>query len=89
MSQIVANAAMIKELAAATGPVQIVDAEGKVLGLCMPSSLPKAPAFSPEYIEERRKALEPIRERIRQNPKCGKSLREIIANLEQRAGEAT
>jgi len=89
MKQILADADLARKLEAATGPVQIVNGEGKILGLCMPTNLPETPPFSPEYIEERRKALEPIRERIRQNPRCGKSLREIITNLEKRAGEGS
>jgi hypothetical protein len=87
MSQILADAELARQLETATGPILIVNAEGKALGVCMPANLPKLPPRTPEYIKERRRVLEPIRERIRQNPKSGKSLKEIIANLEKRAGE--
>lgn len=89
MPQILADAELARQLEAATGPVQIVNAEGKMLAVCLPSHATQLPTRSPEYIEERKKVLEPIRKRIRENPRSGKSLKEIIAGLEQRAGEGT
>ena len=87
MSQIVASAELAQQLAAASGPLQIVNAEGTMIGFCMPVHQTKSRPYTPEEIEQRKKDLAPIREQIRKNPRSGKSLREIIANLERLAGE--
>ena len=88
MSQILADAELAKQLATATGPVQIVNAEGVMIGYCTPVHQAKSRAYTTEEIEQRKKELAPIREEIRKNPKSGKSLKEIMANLHRLAGEA-
>jgi hypothetical protein len=87
MTKIHASTELAHQLASATGPIQIVNDDGMILGLCMPANLPKSPPLSHEQIEQRRKELEPIRERIRKNPRSGKKLSEIVSSLERCAGE--
>ena len=52
-----------------------------MIGYCMAVKSAAASDYSPEYIEERWKALASVREQVRSNPKSGKSLKEILANL--------
>jgi hypothetical protein len=89
MSQILADAELARQLAAATGPVQIVNEQGTMIAFCMPVSQTRSAPLTPEEIEQRRKDLAPVREQIRKNPKSGKSLAEIMANLNRLAGEGS
>lgn len=80
MSQIVATPEMAKQLAEASGPVMIVNDQGKMIGYFR--SLASTPThYTPEEIERRRRELEPIREEIRKNPGQGKSMVEVMAYL--------
>ena len=89
MAQIVANAEMIQQLTEANGPIQVVDDQGRMIGYCMSVKSAAPSDYSPEYIEERRKALASVREQVRTNPKSGKPLKEILANLNRLAGEGS
>lgn len=89
MSQILADAELARQLAAASGPVQIVNAEGTMLGYCMPVSRTKAKPYTPEEIEIRRKQVAQTREEFRNHPEKFKTLREIMANLHTKAGEGS
>lgn len=88
MPQIVASAEMIQQLAAATGVVEIVDDEGRMIGHFAPAQKPCSVPLTPEEIEKRRKELEPIRKHAREHPEQCKSLKEIMANLQRMAGDA-
>ena len=79
VTQIVADAEMTKQLAAAEGPVNIVDATGTLIAVCTPIKFPHSP-YSREEVEA-------AREEARRNPEGGKSLAEIMARLHQLAGE--
>jgi hypothetical protein len=87
VSQIIANAEMIRQLEAATGPVTLVNDQGTTIALCMPIKPQQSP-YSPEEIEHRRKDLAKVREETRKHPEKCKSLKEIMANLERMAGES-
>ncbi len=89
MAQIVANAEMIQQLSVSNGPIQVVDDQGRMIGYCMAVKSVAPSDYSPEYIEERRKALASVREQVRTNPKSGKPLKEILANLNRLAGEGS
>ncbi len=89
MIQIVANAEMVQQLSTASGPVQVVDDQGRMIGYCMAVKPAATSAYSPEYIEARRKALASVREQVRTNPRSGKPLKEIMANLNRLAGEGS
>lgn len=88
MSQIIADAEMARQIEAATGGVPIVNEQGATIALCVPLK-PRQSAYSPEEIERRRKDLAKVREEARKHPEKCKSLKEIMANLEQMAGEST
>ena len=79
MKQILASAEMLKQLATADGPVNIVDATGAVVAVCTPVKFPHSP-----YTREE---VEAARAEARGNPEGGKSLAEIMARLGQIAGE--
>ncbi len=87
MAQIVVDDELARQIRESGEPVGLVDREGKAVAVCRP--IPQQPhvVYSPEYIEWRRKELEPIRRRAREHPEEGKTLKEIIANLERRALE--
>lgn len=55
MTQIVADAEMARQLAAAEGQVTIVDGTGTVIAVCTPVKFPHSP-FTDEEIEEARKS---------------------------------
>ena len=78
MTQIVADAEMTKQLAAADGPVNIVDGTGTVIAVCTPIKFPHSP-YTREEIERRR-------EEARKNPEGGKSLAEVMEHLRQLGG---
>ncbi|MBP3957349.1 hypothetical protein J8F10_19055 [Gemmata sp. G18] len=78
MSQILADAEMAKQIEAADGPVNIVDATGTVIAVCTPVKFPHSP-YTREEVEERR-------EEARKNPGGGKSLAEIMTRLNQLGG---
>lgn len=78
MSQILADAEMVRQLEEAEGPVQMVDEKGTVIAVCTPIKFPHSP-YSREEIEKRR-------EEARKNPGQGKSLAEILAGLKQTCG---
>ena len=79
MTQILADAEMAKQLQGAEGPVQVVDDKGTVIGLYTPIKFPHSP-YSREEIERRR-------EEARKHPENGKTLAEIMTNLERLSGE--
>ncbi len=82
MTQILADAAMVKQIAAANGPVHVVNDQGTVIGVLTPVASP----YSPEELEARRKRLEPLREEARNHPERGKTLTEFWAEMEKRPG---
>jgi len=73
MTQIVVSAEAAKQIAAADGPVNIVDETGTVIAYCTPIKFPHSP-YSREEIERRR-------EEARKNPGAGKSLAEVMEHL--------
>jgi hypothetical protein len=86
MSQIVADAELARQLAAATGPVQIVNAEGKTLAVCMPSQARSRP-YTPKELEIRRKQVAETRAEFQAHPEKFKTLRQIMERLNNMAGE--
>ena len=74
MSQILADAEMEKQLEAATGPIQVVNAKGTVIGSVTPIKFPHSP-FTREEVEAARKQC---------RESGGKSLTEILAALRDR-----
>jgi len=79
MTQILANAEMVNQIAAANGPVNVVDAKGTVIGVVTPIKFPHSP-YSREEIEA-------VRQRCREHPEEGKSLAEVMAVLKALGGE--
>ncbi len=77
--QILVDAEMAKQIAAANGPVNIVDATGTLIAVCTPVKFPHSP-----YTREE---LEAAREEARKNPKAGKSLAEVMEHLHRAAEE--
>ena len=71
MSQILADAAMAKQLEAATGPVLVVNEQGTTIGQYTPIKFPHSP-YSREEIEQSRKQC---------RESGGKPLAEILAQL--------
>jgi len=78
MTQIPADAEMVEQLAAATGPVNVVDAKGTVIAVCTPINFPRSP-YSREEIEA-------VRERYREHPEEGKTLAEVMEYLKTLGG---
>lgn len=89
MPRLVVNTETIKQLASATGVVELVDDEGRMIGHFMPAQKTRSVPLSPEQIEKRRKELEPIRKHAREHPEQCKTLKEIMANLHRIAGESS
>jgi hypothetical protein len=87
MTPIVADAELARQIEAATGPVQIVNEQGTMIGFCMPVSQTQPKPYTPEEIEIRRKQIARMREEARTHPEKCKSLRDIMANLHRMAGE--
>ena len=79
MSEIVADAALTKQIAAADGPVNVVDDKGTLIAVCTPVKFPHSP-----YTREE---VEAAREEARRNPDGGRSLAEIMTRLNQVAGK--
>jgi hypothetical protein len=79
MTEIVADAEMAKQIAAASGPVSIVDATGTVIAFCTPIKFPHSP-----YTREE---VEAARDEARKNPAAGKSLAEVMEHLRKLGGE--
>ena len=86
MTPIIADAELAQQIEAATGGVAIVNEQGTTIALCVPLK-PQQSAYSAEEIERRRKDLAGVRELARKHPERGKSLAEIVANLDRLAGE--
>jgi hypothetical protein len=86
MSQILADAELARQLAAATGPVQIVNAEGETLAVCMPSQARSRP-YTPEELEIRRRQVAEARAEFQAHPEKFKTLRQIMERLNDMAGE--
>lgn len=87
MTTIIANAELAQKLEAATGGVAIVNAQGATIALCMPVKPQPGPKYTPEEIERRRRDLAGVRELVRTHPERGKSLAEVMANLQRLAGD--
>jgi hypothetical protein len=79
MTQIHADAEMARQIAAADGPVNVVDDKGTVIAVCTPIKFPHSP-YSREEVDAARKEA-------RLTPDGGKSLAEIVARLNRLAGE--
>lgn len=75
MTRIVADAELAKQIAAAKGPIEIVDETGTVIASCAPINFPHSP-----YTPEEREAA---REEMRKHPERGKSFVEVMAHLRQ------
>ena len=73
MTQIIADAEMTKQLAAADGPVNIVDATGTVIAVCTPVKFLHSP-YTREEVEAARKQCRET---------GGKSLAEFWAKLKE------
>ena len=79
MTQIQADAELVKKLAAANGPVNIVDETGTVIAFCTPIKFPHSP-YSREEVEA-------VREEIRKHPERGRKLADFWKEIEQRGEE--
>lgn len=73
MTQIVANAELAKQIAAASGPVNIVDDTGTVIAVCTPVKFPHSP-YTREEVEAARKQCRET---------GGKPLAEFLAKLKE------
>ena len=73
MTQILADAEMAKQLAAADGPVDVVDQTGTVIAVCTPVKFPHSP-YSREEVER-------WREEARKHPERGRPLAEFWAEF--------
>lgn len=79
MSQILADAEMVKQIEEANGPLNIVTATGTVIAVVTPIKFPHSP-YTREEIER-------VREEARKNPGQGKTIAEVWASIHQRYGE--
>ena len=73
MSQIVADAELARQLAAAEGPVNVLDEGGTLIGVCTPIKFPHSP-YSREEIER-------SRQQCRETG--GRPLSEFLATLKE------
>ncbi len=73
MTHILANEEMTKQLAAADGPVNIVDDKGTVIAVCEPVRFPHSP-----YTREE---LEAARAEAREHSERGLSIAEVLERL--------
>jgi len=89
MSQILADPELARQLEAATGPVQIVNAEGKMLAVCMPSHQPRQRPYTVEELVIRRKQVAETRAEFRAHPEKFKTLRQIMEKLNATADEGS
>jgi hypothetical protein len=78
VTQILADAAMAKQLEEATGPVPVVDEKGTVIAVCTPIKFPHSP-YSREEVEAARK-------QCREHPEECRSLAEFWEEMEKRHG---
>jgi len=88
MTTIRADAELARQIEAATGGVTIVNEQGTTIALCVPLKPTPEPKYTVEEIEHRRRDLAGVREMARKQPERGKSLAEIMANLNRLAGES-
>jgi hypothetical protein len=89
MPQILADAELARQLEAATGPIQIVSADGKMLAVCMPSHQPRQRPYTDEELEIRRKQVAETRAEFLAHPERFKTLRQIMDRLNDTAGEGS
>jgi hypothetical protein len=89
MAHIVIDDELAEQIRNADEPVGLIDKAGMPVGICKPIPLQPHIMYSPEYIEQRRTELEPIRKRAREHPEECKSLKEIMASLHRIAGESS
>lgn len=89
MSQILADAELARQLEAATGPVQIVNAEGKMLAVCLPSHQPRQRPYTAEELAIRRKQVAETRAVFKAHPEKFKTLRQIMEKLNDTVSEGT
>jgi hypothetical protein len=73
MNQIVVSQEQARQIAAANGPVSVVDATGAVIAVCTPVG----PPLSREYREE----LERRQKEAREHPELGKTTAEVLEHL--------
>ena len=78
MTQVGVSAAAAKQIAAADGPVNIVDETGTVIAYCTPIEFPHS-LYSRGEVERRW-------EEARKNPGAGKSLAEAMEHLRNLGG---
>jgi len=78
MTQIVADAEMAKQIGAADGPVNVVDATGALIAICTPLRAARG-RCSREELERRR-------EEARKHPELNKTTAEVLEHL-RRLGE--
>ena len=88
MSQILADAELAKQIAEASGPIQIVNESGTMLAVCMPSQT-RSRSYTPEELEIRRKQVAETRAEFRAHPERFKTLRQIMEKLNGVAGEGS
>ncbi|WP_439626312.1 hypothetical protein [Gemmata sp.] len=88
MSQIHADAEMVRQLEAASGPVTVVNDQGATIAVCMPIKSRSVSKYTPEEIERRRRDLQAVRDEVRKNPGSGRRLADILADLPRLAGDA-
>ncbi len=79
MTQIVADAEMAQRIAAADGPVNMVDETGAVIAICTPVRV----RLSPLAMEE----LQRRRKEAREHPERLLTTAQVLAHLEQLARE--
>ena len=79
MTQILAGAEMAKQIAAADGPVNLVDETGTLIAVCTPVKFPHSP-----YTREE---LEAAREEVRKHPERCRPLAEFWAEFLKQHGE--
>lgn len=82
MTQIVVTEEQAKQIEAADGPVNVVDATGAVIAVCRPMKYAHSP-YSPEEVERRRKELEAVRAEAREHPERCKTTAEVLEYLRQ------
>jgi hypothetical protein len=79
VTQILADAELVKQLEAADGPVNVVDDSGTVIAVCTPIKFPHSP-YTREEIERRR-------EEARKHPERARPLAEFWAEFLEQHGD--
>jgi hypothetical protein len=79
MSQILADAEMVKQIETADGPLNIVTDTGRVIAVVTPVKVPR-PRPTREEIERRR-------EEAKKHPERNKTTAEVLAEIRRRLGE--